>query len=74
LLPTGCRVAQETIGIIEALHARGTVHCDIKPENVLLNQVSVAGFVLVNMWHERDNQLLFAYECVCRARITVWDS
>jgi serine/threonine protein kinase len=49
-----CRVARETIEIIEALHARGTVHCDIKPDNFLLNQVSVSGFVLVNMWHERE--------------------
>jgi serine/threonine protein kinase len=43
-----CRIAREAIGIIEALHATGIVHCDIKPDNFLLNQVSVGGFVLVD--------------------------
>jgi serine/threonine protein kinase len=47
-LPTICRIAQETITIIEALHSTGVVHCDVKPDNFLLNQVSVGGFVLVD--------------------------
>jgi serine/threonine protein kinase len=47
-LPTICRVALETLAIIEKLHSAGIVHCDIKPDNFLLNQASVGGFVLID--------------------------
>jgi serine/threonine protein kinase len=47
-LPTICRIAFETIEIIEKLHSAGIVHCDIKPDNFLLNQASVGGFVLID--------------------------
>jgi serine/threonine protein kinase len=47
-LPTMTRIAYETIKIIEKLHSVGVVHCDIKPDNFLLNQISVGGFVLID--------------------------
>lgn len=46
----GCalRIAFEMISIIEKLHEAGIVHCDIKPGNFLLNNVSTGGFVLTD--------------------------
>jgi serine/threonine protein kinase len=47
-MPTICRLGYVMLEIIEKLHAVGVVHCDIKPDNFLLNQLSVGGFVLID--------------------------
>jgi serine/threonine protein kinase len=61
-LPTVCRLAYETIQVIEKLHNVGIVHCDVKPDNFLLNQISVGGFVLIDFglsafWRESGGHI-----------------
>lgn len=47
-LGTALKVGYEMIQIIERCHRAGVVHCDIKPGNFLMNQISIGGFVLVD--------------------------
>jgi serine/threonine protein kinase len=59
-MATVCKVALETMKILEKLHQTGVVHCDVKPSNFLLNQKMIGGLVLIDFglssqWRQCSN-------------------